>query len=145
MPLTQAIFRTLSSSKFHSIDILPPGLLVTAKGFPDLSTREFLHLLSSVDYGHNLLSPLPMFCLVDNDPYGLGIYGVYKYGGEKLSAIERERLALTELRFLGIRAGDFKNKEGIIRLTERDRRKIDVMTKKEWVQGEMEVMYSLRK
>ena len=86
-----------------------------------------------------------MFCLVDNDPYGLGIYGVYKYGGEKLSAIERERLALTELRFLGIRARDFKNEEGIIRLTERDRRKIDVMTKKEWVQGEMEVMYSLRK
>jgi DNA topoisomerase VI subunit A len=93
------------------------------------------------DYRHNLTAPLPLFCLVDNDPYGLNIYGVYKYGGDKSSWIERERLALPDLRYLGIRSMDFRTRDGLIALTERDKRKVDAMLQKEWVQGETEILY----
>lgn len=101
-------------------------------------------MLNSVpDYRHNLTTPLPMFCLVDNDPYGLNIYGVYKYGGEKLSSVERETLALPNLQYIGVGSGDFRGDEGVIALTERDRRKIEIMMQKEWVQKEVEVLYAL--
>jgi DNA topoisomerase VI subunit A len=85
-----------------------------------------------------------MYALVDNDLYGLSIYGVYKYGGgERTSALERKRLALPRLQFLGIRAGDFGGKEGLIALTERDRGKIEVMLEKKWVCDEPEIRYVL--
>jgi len=77
---------------------LPLGVVLTAKGFPDLATRELLSMIHNVpDHRVNVATRIPMFCLVDNDPYGLGIYGVYKYGGEKSSVIERQRLGLTGL------------------------------------------------
>jgi hypothetical protein len=83
-----------------------------------------------------------MYALVDNDPYGLSIYGVYKYGGgERASAWERTRLALPRLQFLGIRAGDFGGDEGVIALTERDRGKVEGMLEKKWVCDEPEILY----
>lgn len=122
---------------------------MTAKGFPDISTRELLSLIQTVpDYRHNLRSPIPMLCLVDNDPYGLNIYGVYKNGGDKGSAIERHRLALPEIQFLGISHADFSGEQnspegGLIELTARDQRKIEIMLQKEWVRNEPKVVYIL--
>ena len=82
-----------------------------------------------------------MFCLVDDDPYGLNIYGVYKYGGEKNSIMERERLALPNLKYLGIMSEDFEDDEDrIIELTQRDQRKVEMMLKKDWVQQEPEIL-----
>jgi DNA topoisomerase VI subunit A len=92
------------------------------------------------DHRVNLNTLIPMFCLVDHDPYGLGIYGVYKYGGEKSSVIERERLALPGLKYLGITSLDFEGDEGLIGLTERDRRRVEMMMQKGWVQQEPDVL-----
>ena len=92
-------------------------------------------------YQHNLTTLLPVFCLVDDDPYGLNIYGVYKYGGEKNSTMERERLALPNLKYLGIMSEDFEDcEDGIIELTQRDQRKVEIMLKKDWVQQEPEIL-----
>jgi len=86
-----------------------------------------------------------MFCLVDNDPYGLCIYGVYKHGGgQKTSAIEKERLALPELRFLGVENGDFNGRDGgLMELTDRDRRRCEEMVRKDWALGDRDVLYVL--
>ena len=92
------------------------------------------------DYRVNLTTRIPMFCLVDDDPYGLGIYGVYKYGGEKSSVVERERLVLPGLKYLGITALDFEGDEGVIALTERDQRRVETMVQKEWAQQESDVL-----
>lgn len=83
-----------------------------------------------------------MLCLVDNDPYGMNIYGVYKYGSETKSTIENERLVIPSLRYLGVSSEDFRggDEEGLMELTERDRRKVDVMLEKEWVKKEEEVL-----
>ena len=144
MFLHQAIFRTLSTAQFHSHPNLPSGVLYTGKGFPDLATQELLSMINNVnDYRHNLTTPIPIFCLVDDDPYGVTIYGIYKFGGgEKSSVIERERLALPELKYLGIKSGDFEgdDDDGIISLTQRDRRRIELLLQKDWVQREPDVL-----
>jgi DNA topoisomerase VI subunit A len=81
-----------------------------------------------------------MLCLVDGDPYGVHIYRVFKFGGgAKLAAMERERLALPGLVFLGIKSGDFAG--GEVALTEADRKRCEGLLGGEWVQREGDVLY----
>ncbi|XP_070020023.1 meiotic recombination protein SPO11-1-like [Nicotiana sylvestris] len=46
---------------------------ISGRGYPDVPTRRFLRLL--VDKLH-----LPVYCLVDCDPYGFDILTTYKFG-----------------------------------------------------------------
>ena len=50
---------------------------------------------------------LPLYVLVDNDPWGLYIYSVVKQGSISL-AYESMRMAVPKARFLGLRSRDFK-------------------------------------
>ena len=100
------------------------------------------------------MEPIPVFCLVDCDPYGLDIYGTYKYGGCKRSVVEREWLELPGLNFLGIQARDFEDGvaegrvmelnggQGKLKLCSGDERKIELMLTREWVQKEPLIKYS---
>ncbi len=50
---------------------------------------------------------LPVYCLLDCDPWGHYIYSVIKQGSISL-AFESQRMAIPEAKFLGIRAMDYK-------------------------------------
>ncbi|MCL2743368.1 MAG: DNA topoisomerase IV subunit A [Planctomycetaceae bacterium] len=50
---------------------------------------------------------LPVYCLLDNDPWGYYIYSVIKQGSINL-AFESQRMAVPEARFIGLRSIDFK-------------------------------------
>jgi DNA topoisomerase-6 subunit A len=50
---------------------------------------------------------LPIYVLVDNDPWGLYIYSVLKQGSINL-AYESMRMAVPNVRFLGMSALDYK-------------------------------------
>src|SRR5215510_13643574 len=50
---------------------------------------------------------IPVYVLVDNDPWGLYIYSVVKQGSISL-AYESTRMAVPDARFLGLRTSDFK-------------------------------------
>ncbi|EQB51284.1 type IIB DNA topoisomerase [Colletotrichum gloeosporioides Cg-14] len=50
------------------------GILITGKGVPDLHTKQFLHLL------HSAKPELPIYGLVDFDPYGVNIMRCYSHG-----------------------------------------------------------------
>ena len=54
---------------------------------------------------HNELK-LPVYCLLDNDPWGYYIYSVIKQGSINL-AYESRRMAIPDARFLGLRSNDF--------------------------------------
>jgi len=54
---------------------------------------------------HNDLK-LPLYCLLDNDPWGYYIYSVIKQGSINL-AFESRRMAIPDARFLGLRSKDF--------------------------------------
>ncbi|CAG8961776.1 hypothetical protein HYFRA_00006319 [Hymenoscyphus fraxineus] len=114
----EATFRTLATSKYWQDSLAGKGIIITAKGYPDIQTRQFLHLLSTQH------ASCPIFALVDFDPDGLGILSIYKHGSAALA--HEPNLAVPSIQWLGVRSHDFLHEEldlqGLLRLTSRDRR-----------------------
>lgn len=75
-------------------------ILTHGAGQPPRGVRRMLYRL------HNELK-LPVFCLLDNDPWGYYIYSVIKQGSINL-AFESQRMAIPDAKFLGLRSKDFK-------------------------------------
>lgn len=74
-------------------------ILTEGSGQPPRGVRRLLHRLNKE---HNL----PIYCLLDCDPWGHYIYSVIKQGSISL-AFESERLAIPDAKFMGIRAMDY--------------------------------------
>ncbi len=74
-------------------------ILTEGSGQPPRGVRRLLHRLNK-EHG------LPIYCLLDCDPWGHYIYSVIKQGSISL-AFESERLAIPEAKFMGIRAMDY--------------------------------------
>ena len=53
---------------------------------------------------------LPVYCLLDNDPWGYYIYSVLKQGSINL-AYESKRMAIPGCRYLGLRSNDYERCE----------------------------------
>jgi DNA topoisomerase-6 subunit A len=75
-------------------------ILTHGGGQPSRGVRRLLYRL------HNELK-LPVYCLLDNDPWGYYIYSVIKQGSINL-AYESQRMAIPEAKFLGLRSKDFQ-------------------------------------
>jgi meiotic recombination protein SPO11 len=75
-----------------------PCIILTAKGAADIATRMFLKRLSK-DLN------LPVFSLVDSDPYGHYIHSVYLRGSKRLS-YESPFLATPNIKLLGLLTRD---------------------------------------
>ncbi|MED5508242.1 MAG: DNA topoisomerase IV subunit A [Planctomycetota bacterium] len=92
-------------------------ILTEGSGQPPRGVRRLLHRL------HNELG-LPIYCLLDCDPWGHYIYSVIKQGSINL-AYESERMAVPDAKYLGIRADDYDrcglSDDVKIALTDRDR------------------------
>lgn len=75
-------------------------ILTHGGGQPPRGVRRLLNRL------HNELH-LPIFCLLDNDPWGYYIYSVIKQGSINL-AYESQRMAIPDAQFIGVRSRDFE-------------------------------------
>ncbi len=75
-------------------------LVTHGGGQPPRGCRRLLHRL------HNELG-LPVYCLLDNDPWGYYIYSVIKQGSINL-AFESTRMAIPDAKYLGLRSIDFE-------------------------------------
>lgn len=75
-------------------------LLTHGGGQPPRGVRRLLNRL------HHELK-LPVYCLLDNDPWGYYIYSVLKQGSINL-AYESKRMAIPEAKFLGLRSRDYE-------------------------------------
>ncbi len=75
-------------------------ILTEGGGQPPRGVRRLLKRL-------NTELNLPIYCLLDCDPWGHYIYSVMKQGSISL-AFESERLAIPDAKFIGIRAKDYK-------------------------------------
>ncbi len=73
-------------------------ILTHGAGQPPRGVRRLLYRLN------NELK-LPIYCLLDNDPWGYYIYSVIKQGSINL-AFESSRMAVPEAKYLGIRSMD---------------------------------------
>ncbi len=75
-------------------------ILTEGSGQPPRGVRRLLRRLNE-ELG------LPIYCLLDCDPWGHYIYSVIKQGSISL-AFESERLAIPQAKFLGVRSKDYK-------------------------------------
>ncbi|MDO4586814.1 MAG: DNA topoisomerase IV subunit A [Planctomycetia bacterium] len=75
-------------------------ILTHGGGQPPRGVRRLLNRL------HNELK-LPVYCLLDNDPWGYYIYSVIKQGSINL-AYESQRMAIPDACFIGLRSRDFE-------------------------------------
>lgn len=78
-------------------------ILTEGSGQPPRGVRRLLQRLNQ-ELG------LPVYCLLDCDPWGHYIYSVIKQGSINL-AFESQRLAIPDAKFLGIRAKDYERCE----------------------------------
>ncbi|MCH2134471.1 MAG: DNA topoisomerase IV subunit A [Phycisphaerales bacterium] len=78
-------------------------ILTEGSGQPPRGVRRLLARLNQ-ELG------LPVYCLLDCDPWGHYIYSVIKQGSINL-AFESKRMAVPEAKFIGIRAGDYDDCE----------------------------------
>ncbi|ROT39024.1 DNA topoisomerase IV, alpha subunit [Sodiomyces alkalinus F11] len=97
----EAVYRRLSAVQYWRNSAAGPGILVTGKGFPDLVTRGFLHLVQSVR------PQLPIYCLTDFDPDGVGIMRCYKHGSRSLD--HETHVVVPRLRWLGFKSSDLSH------------------------------------
>ncbi|KAL3635606.1 hypothetical protein CASFOL_020153 [Castilleja foliolosa] len=107
-----AIFQRLAEDRlFNQI----PCILITAKGYPDIGTRLFLHRMSQE------FPELPILGLVDWNPAGLAILCTFKYGSVAMG-LEAYRYACN-VKWLGLRKDDieqFVPQESLIPLKPKD-------------------------
>ncbi|XP_072757790.1 meiotic recombination protein W68 [Anoplolepis gracilipes] len=86
-----AIFQKLLEENCHCI---LKCILVTGKGYPDINTRMLVNILSEK-------IGLPVYIIVDADPFGVDIMLLYRFGSSTLSR-QNDRLACPNARWLGI-------------------------------------------
>ncbi|KAI8389281.1 Spo11/DNA topoisomerase VI subunit A, partial [Blakeslea trispora] len=123
----EATFRYLVSVGFHhSLQIQQDCILITGKGYPDLSTRQLVKYLS-VHFCEK-----PILALMDNDPHGLDIYATYKWGARAM-AFDVLNLAVNSVQLIGLSCKDRIDYgipvESWVPMTDRDRIKCAAMVR----------------
>ena len=133
-----AVWRRLNEDKFWKQH---KAILLHGQGMASRGVRRLLHRMVAE-------LKLPLYVLVDNDPWGFYIYSVVKQGSINL-AYESVRMAVPQARFLGLSSFDAEKyalpANVTIRLDETDERRAKQMLaypwfhRKEW-QRELEHM-----
>ena len=103
-------------------------ILTHGAGQPPRGVRRLLHRM------HYELK-LPIYCVLDNDPWGYYIYSVLKQGSINL-AFESQRMAIPEAKYLGLRSIDFDRcqlSDSVkIALNENDKKRAKQIAKYPW-------------
>ncbi|MCR4410807.1 MAG: DNA topoisomerase IV subunit A [Thermoguttaceae bacterium] len=103
-------------------------ILTHGGGQPPRGVRRLLYRM------HHELD-LPVYCLLDNDPWGYYIYSVIKQGSINL-AYESKRMAIPDARYLGLRSKDFEecglSNSVKIDLSDTDRKRAHQIMKYPW-------------
>ena len=105
-------------------------MIIHGGGQPPRGVRRLVHRM------HNELK-LPVFVLVDNDPWGYYIYSVVKQGSINL-AFESQRMAIPAARFIGMSSRDAERFDipahVPMPLTDEDRRRAKEIRQYPWFQ-----------
>jgi len=100
------------------------------------ATRGVRRLLQRLHTEHKL----PVYVLVDLDPWGIYIYSVLRFGSISLAHIS-ESLAIPDARFLGLTPYDieeFELKKHLINFKEVDLKRLNDLTKYDWFKDKKE-------
>lgn len=116
-------------------------ILTEGGGQPPRGVRRLLQRL------HNELK-LPVYCLLDNDPWGYYIYSVIKTGSISL-AYESQRMAIPDAKYLGLRSLDYERcslaDDVKITLDDGDIKRSKQIANYEWFKGRKEWQKEIQK
>ncbi|XP_028555373.1 meiotic recombination protein SPO11-1 isoform X2 [Dendrobium catenatum] len=116
----ETVFQRLANDKFCERNHC---IVITGRGYPDVSTRRFLQLI--VKQLH-----LPVYCLVDFDPYGFDILATYRFGSMQM-AYDAKLMRVSEIRWLGAFSSDFEKyklpERCLLSLTTEDKKKAEAL------------------
>jgi len=103
-------------------------IIITGRGQPSRAERRLVQRL-------NREFKLPVFALMDADPWGMYIYSVIKQGSISLSYSE-EKLATPDTKYIGLTVKDVETfkipKEVTIKLNKLDEKRLNEMKGYEW-------------
>ncbi|WJX64926.1 hypothetical protein P8452_49647 [Trifolium repens] len=126
----ESVFQRLANDQFCNANRC---IVISGRGYPDIPTRRFLRLL--VENLH-----IPAYCLVDCDPYGFDILTTYRFGSMQM-AYDTKHLRIPEIHWLGAFPSDseryFVPKQCLLPLTAEDKRKIEAMLLRCYLQREV--------
>ncbi len=116
-------------------------ILTHGGGQPPRGVRRMLYRL------HNELG-LPVYCVLDNDPWGYYIYSVIKQGSINL-AFESKRMAIPDAKYLGLRSIDYErcdlSPSVQIRLNDNDRKRAMQIAKYPWFENKPKWQKEIKK
>ena len=116
-------------------------ILTEGSGQPPRGVRRLLHRLNA-ELG------LPIYCLLDCDPWGHYIYSVIKQGSINL-AFESRRMAVPDAKYIGIRSHDYErcdlSDDVKIALNDRDRTRANQIAKYPWFQDRRDWQREIKK
>lgn len=111
-------------------------IITHGNGQPPRAVRRLLFRM------HDELK-LPVYCLLDNDPWGYYIYSVIKQGSINL-AFESNRIAIPDAKFIGVRSRDFEefglSDDVKIAVDDKDLKRAKQIMEYPWFKGKKEWM-----
>ncbi|XP_033825780.1 meiotic recombination protein SPO11 [Periophthalmus magnuspinnatus] len=111
---------------------LSPCIMITGKGVPDVNSRLMVRKLWDTLH-------VPVFALVDADPYGIEIMCIYKYGSKAMS-FEARSLTVPSVMWLGLLPSDLQRlrvpEDVLIPLTKKDETKLNSLLKRPYVKNQ---------
>ncbi len=120
-----AVWRRFNEDKFWQKNNC---IIITGRGQAARGERRLVQRL-------NREHKLPIYALMDADPWGMYIYSVIKQGSISLSYSE-EKLATPETKYIGLTVGDVATfkipKEVTIKLNQLDIKRLDELKSYEW-------------
>lgn len=121
-----ATFQHLMEDNFTKI---MPCILITGKGVPDVNVRLMVKKIQDQ-------LRIPVFGLMDADPYGIEIMFIYKYGS-MCQSWDSNNLALPLMRWIGVFPSDIAKyqlgDDSTIPLTNRDEAKLRDMLQRPYI------------
>ncbi|KAH8859322.1 Meiotic recombination protein SPO11 [Schistosoma japonicum] len=136
------IFQKLLNEKFY--EKFKPCLLITAKGYPDLTARQFLALLN---YTH---PNIPMFGLFDADPHGINVFCTYKFGTMNPTMQDRHGcpIKIPNLQLCGLLPSELSSlpikEEEILNLTKNDKSLLISIQKRGYIHEEFNLLKQIK-
>ncbi|XP_031404294.1 meiotic recombination protein SPO11-1 [Punica granatum] len=125
----ESVFQRLADDRFCSANRC---IVITGRGYPDVPTRRFLRLL--IEKLH-----LPVYCLVDCDPYGFDILSTYRFGSMQM-AYDAKLLRVQGICWLGAFSSDSEKYNipnvCLLPLTAEDKKRTEVMLQRCYLQRE---------
>ncbi|WCJ33080.1 Spo11/DNA topoisomerase VI subunit A protein [Euphorbia peplus] len=125
----ESVFQRLANDRFCNSNHC---IVITGRGYPDIPTRRFLRLLVET-------LCLPVYCLVDCDPYGFDILTTYRFGSMQM-AYDAKFLRVPEIRWLGAFPSDIEKyripEQCLLPLTAEDKRRTEAILVRCYLQRE---------